>query len=186
MIAVNIKESIITHCKDQISKYNFGNRKTFNGTKAQQFIGIVGQCVVLDLFNLPLIDGTTGFDGGEDLNFLDLKIDVKTMIRKTNVKPNYVTNFVPQQKEYDTDAYILTSCNTETKTITIVGWMDKVNFINKSLLYYKGEKRYRDDNTHFVLKNDLYEIKNNLLYDVFNIDELKRNLYIYKSIKAFK
>ena len=180
MFKVQIKQSIIDHCRKQIQKYNFGKRHSGNGSKSEQYVGIVGQSVVSDMFNQPLIDGSTGSDGGEDLNYHNLIIDVKTMIRTTDVKSDYVSNFVAFQKEFNTDVYIFTSCNKIKKEITIVGWIDKQSLLLKSELFKKGSLRHRSNNTSFKLRNDMYEIQNNKLYEVDNIEQLKRQLILYR------
>ena len=43
---------------------------------------------------------------------------------------------------------------------------------NKSMFYEKGEKRYRDDGTFFILKTDTYEIYNYNLIDTKYINEI--------------
>ena len=94
MIIIKVSDRIIKHCQQQIDKYNFGQRSEANGTKEQQLTGIIGQSVIMEAFNMPLINGADGFDDGIDILYKDNKIDVKTMGRTTDVKPNYVNNFL--------------------------------------------------------------------------------------------
>jgi len=76
-----------------LTTHNFGHRYTANGNYEQQLTGIIGQSVVMEIFGLGFIDGSSGFDHGVDIYFEGLKIDVKTMGRTTDVKPNYTNNF---------------------------------------------------------------------------------------------
>ena len=85
-LKVKIKPEIISHCKNQIDKHNFGRRSKDNGNKSQQYIGIMGECVIKDMFGLRYIDGSSGCDGGVDLKHNGKTYDVKTMSRTTDVK----------------------------------------------------------------------------------------------------
>ena len=79
MYKIKISEEVLKHCRNQVEKYNFGNRREANGTQEQQFNGVVGQSVLMQLFNGGLVDGSTGFDNGIDIEFENHKIDIKTM-----------------------------------------------------------------------------------------------------------
>jgi len=68
-----------------LTTHNFGHRYTANGNYEQQLTGIIGQSVVMEIFGLGFIDGSSGFDHGVDIYFEGLKIDVKTMGRTTDV-----------------------------------------------------------------------------------------------------
>ena len=93
-LKVKIKPEIIEHCKKQIDKHNFGNRSKNNGNKNQQYIGIIGECVIKDMFGLRYVDGSSGFDGGYDLKYKGKRYDVKTMSRTTDVKDYYTNNLL--------------------------------------------------------------------------------------------
>ena len=64
-------------------------RSQANGTPVQQYTGILG-LHNLDLLGKDLINGEDGCDDGEDLNFKGLSVDVKTMGRTTDVRPDFV------------------------------------------------------------------------------------------------
>ena len=179
MIKVIIKDNIIEHCKTQIQKFNFGNRGVADGTKAQQLTGIIGESVVANLFGLPLIDGSGGFDYGEDLKYNNLVIDVKTMGRTTDVRPYYVNNFIGLQKKYKTDIYIFTSINQKTNELTVCGWIDKKLLFDKASFFPKGTFRFRSDKSKFKTFTDLYEISNKDLFQISSIDDLKKQLNKY-------
>ena len=80
-LKVKIKPEIISHCKNQIANHNFAKASKDNGDRKQQYIGIVGQSVIMDLFGLGYIDGKLGCDGGVDLRYEGKTYDVKTMTR---------------------------------------------------------------------------------------------------------
>ncbi|MBI4647922.1 MAG: hypothetical protein HY738_15360 [Bacteroidia bacterium] len=164
------------HCKNQISKFNFGQRGYADETKEQQLTGIIGECTLLDLFNLPWVDGSIGFDGGADF-VINLKvIDVKTMGRTTHVRPYYINNFVGLQRKYNTDAYIFCSLNKLTNVLSICGWLTKKELIEKAVFFPKGTERTRSDSTTFRTFTDLYEIKNSDLKNINSFEELKIQL----------
>lgn len=181
---IKINDNIIKHCLDLIEKVNFGKRNKANGTKAQQLVGILGQCVVQDLLGLGLIKPGTGFDGGFDIEYFaneerGLKIDVKTMTRTTDMRDYYVHNFVGLQKDYNNDVYIFCSYNKSNNELTICGWISKEKFLELSNFYPEGSTRTRADGTQFKTFADLYEIKNTDLNPINNIEELTNNLWLH-------
>jgi len=179
MFKVKVKNDIIAHCKEQLKKYNFGKRGYADGTPEQQLVGIIGQTVILDLFDLAWIDGGKGFDGGIDLVYNGISIDIKTMGRTTEVRSYYVNNFIALQKKYDVEAYIFASYNKIKKEITLVGWLPKQLFEDKADFFQKGAYRTRSDGTKFKTFSDLYEIKNSDLFDVKSINDLKKQINTY-------
>ena len=176
MFKIKVKEEIISHCRNQLLKYNFGQRNIANGTKEQQLTGIIGQCVVMDMFGQGYIDGSTGCDDGVDISILGHSIDVKTMGRTTDVKYNYVNNFIGLQLKFNTEIFIFCSYHKIKKELTICGWIPKEEFLTKASFFAKGTKRMRYDGTYFYTFADLYEIRNDELNDVFSVDELKNNI----------
>jgi len=115
MIKTIVPNEIIEHCKKQISLFNFGQRDRGNGNKEQQLTGIISESVIRKSFGLDIIDGANGFDGGWDILFNGLKIDVKTMGRTTEVKYNYTNNFMKLQENHIADVYIFCSYNKKSK-----------------------------------------------------------------------
>ena len=179
MFKVKVKEWVKAYCKDQIARYNFGMRSQANGTPEQQYTGILGQCTILDLLGKDLINGEDGCDDGEDLNFEGLSIDVKTMGRTTDVRPNFVNNFIALQMKFQTDLYIFCSLNKVTEELTICGWIPKSEFVQKANFYPEGTIRRRTDGTTFKTFADLYEIQNTELYDVSSIQDMFNKIHDY-------
>ena len=176
MFKVKVNQDIIEYCKNQVDKYNFGKRSSANGNKEQQLTGIIGQSVVMNLFGLGNVNGEDGFDDGVDILYNNKKIDVKTMGRKSDVKQNYTNNFLKLQDHYSTEIYIFCSYHKTKEELTICGWIDNTDFINRRRYYPKGTERKRFDGTTFETFADLYEIDNKDLNQVNNIDELKQQL----------
>ena len=176
MITLKVTDVILHHCKQQLEKHNFGKRFTANGTAVQQLTGIIGQSVVMSLFNQGLIDGNDGFDNGIDILYNNLKIDVKTMGRTTEVRLNYTNNFLKLQDYLATEIYIFCSYHKTKQEVTICGWIDKQNFIERRKFYPKGSIRKRFDQTSFTTFADLYEIDNNQLNAISSFKDLKMQL----------
>lgn len=176
MFRVKVSTDIIKYCKALLSKHNFGQRGIADGNYSEQLTGLIGQCTVLKLFDMPLMTGEKGFDGGEDLVFNGKIIDVKTMGRTTEVRDYYVNNFIGLQKDYKTDIYIFCSLNKKTNFLTVCGWVTKAELFERAKFYKKDSKRYRSDGTYFKTKADLYEINNTDLNQVNSLLGLKNKL----------
>lgn len=182
MFKIPVPSRIIDHCKNQISKYNFGQRRIANGTPEQQLTGIIGQCVIMQLFGLDLIDGSTGCDDGTDISYKGLSVDVKTMGRTTDVRTYYVNNFLALQIKFNTDLYIFCSLNKVNNELTVCGWLPKIEFKQKAKFYPQGTYRTRSDGSKFRTFADLYEIPNSELNNVDSFDELVISIQDYYRI----
>lgn len=176
MFDINISKEIKTHCEDLLKNHNFGNRGVSDGNASEQLTGLLGQNILHQLFGLPLMDGKGGFDNGEDINFNNLSIDVKTMGRKVTMKPFYVHNLIGLQEHYPTQVYIFCSYNKKTDVITVCGWVTKEQHRKRAKFYPKGTVRTRSDSTSFKTKADLYEIRNDALNAITDFEDLKRQL----------
>ena len=176
MFKVKVKSDILQHCQNQINNYNFGQRCVANGNREQQLTGIIGQCVIMEMFGQGYIDGSTGCDDGTDISVLGYSIDVKTMGRTTDVRSNYVNNFIALQLKFSTDIFIFCSYHKLKQEITVCGWIPKAEFLKKASFYPKGSTRTRFDGSTFQTFADLYEIKNELLNDVNSSTDLKEEI----------
>ena len=165
MYSVSIKDDIVSHCRNLLKSKNFGQRGIADGSASEQLRGIVGQSVVQDLLGLPLVEDTNGFDGGIDFTYKDKTYDVKTMGRNCEPKPYFVNNLIGMQDKYKVDRYIFCSLNRINMILTICGWIDKKEFLQKANFYLKDTIRTRSDNTTFATKTDFYEIQNTALND---------------------
>ena len=176
MITVSIDKNIIEHCRTIIDKTNFGQRGKADGNKVEQYIGIVGQSVIMDLLGMPLIEATGGPDGGIDFKYNNKTYDVKTMGRETYPQPHYVNNLIALQANYNVDRYIFCSINKLTVELTICGWINKIEFANSAIFYPEGTVRTRTDGTTFNTKAGLYEIKNSDLNQSRTLEEFINQL----------
>ena len=184
MFDVPVKKKILRHCEKELDLHNFGQRGVADGNRQQQMTGIVGQSVVADLFGLPLVDGSTGPDGGMDILYRDMKIDIKTMGRNVPVlnKPRYVNNFLSLQKHFPTDLYLFTSLNKATNVLTIIGWTTKQAMMRDADFHKKGQYRHRDDGSKFKTFADLYEIENQFLAYADSFRDLKYQLDLFNDL----
>ena len=172
MFDIKISERIKGHCVNELKKYNFGKRGHSNGTPEQQLRGIVAQSVVQDECGFPLIDGSAGFDGGEDMKIGDYVCDIKTMKRTVAPKRHYVGNFPKCQISYKTDVYIFTSTNVNNNILTVAGWIPKDEFLKKANIFQGGVMRDRTDGTEYKTPYDNYEIEyKHPSYMIFDIVE---------------
>lgn len=176
MFDITISKEIKTHCEYLMKHHNFGNRGIADGNYGEQLTGLIGQNTLQQLFDFPLMDGKGGFDNGEDINFNNISIDVKTMGRTVNMKTYYVHNLIGLQEHYPTQVYIFCSYNKKTNTLTICGWVTKEQHRKRAKFYPKGTVRTRSNTTTFNTKADLYEIRNDALNDVTNFEDLKQQL----------
>jgi len=176
MFKFKIDQNIKQQAKQLVSKYNFGKRSQANGTKEQQFVGIIGEIMIRDLFNAGQIDGSSGFDGGFDIKYNNKHIDVKTMGRTTDPKPEFVNNFIGLQLNHRADYFIFNSLNKKTNELTVCGWITKNDLLKLSKYYPKGSKRKRFDGTEFKTFADLYEIENRYLQKTNSPYELLKQL----------
>lgn len=168
MFKIKVSEAIIDHCKNQLQQFDFGKRGIADGSPEQQLTGIIGQSVVMHIFNQGLVDGSTGFDDGQDFIVNNKKIDVKTMGRQTDVRPFYTNNFIALQDKFNTDIYVFCSLNKNIQELTICGWITKPDFKNKRSFFKKGAIRTRSDGSTFETFADLYELD---MKDLNNVND---------------
>ena len=170
MIDIPIPKWLKLESYNTIIRNNFGNRGYADGNKEEQYTGILGQNVILNYYNKPLVVGGGGFDGGVDLVLNDKRVDVKCMGRNGAVKEGYTNNFIAAQDNYNTDIYLFCSINKKDSILTMCGWVTKDEFKDRRVFHEKGSLRFRKDGTAIKVKTDLYEIDNDMLNDVFYLD----------------
>jgi hypothetical protein len=171
LINIKLNKDIIDYSRKLVRNNNFGQRGKFDGTKSQQFLGIVAENTVREYYGFKLIEPTNHWDGGFDIDWNGHKTDIKTVIRTVEPKPNYVCNFYELQKHYVSTAFIFTSINTKDKILTICGWIEKYLFFQKAQKFETGSKRFRSNGTQFESTTNHYEIKIlDLKEPLFNFD----------------
>jgi hypothetical protein len=165
MMTLHVPEEIKTSVWNFVSNNNIGQRSKANGNKVQQYVGLLGEVVVKKYLGVDY-ELKSGFDGGFDLNYKGLKIDVKTMGRTVEPRENYVNNFIAYQEKFDCDAYVFCSLNKTNYNLTVCGWVTKKQLQERSKIYKEGTERTRADGSVFKLKAPTYEIKNNQLNNI--------------------
>jgi len=154
-LSSELKESVWNYVKEN----DLGKRYTANGSKQEQYVGMLGETAVKNHFKIKT-DPSEGFDGGYDFEYYGRKIDVKTMGRTVDPRPEFVNNFIAYQKNLQADTYIFTSLNKRTSELFILGWVTKDELLERGEKFKKGTERTRTDGTTFKLKAPTYEIKN--------------------------
>ncbi len=172
MFDVKISPEQIQYAEYQVNTYDFGQRFDGNGDKRMQRTGIIGQTVFADLIGAPRPNGADGFDGGSDYVINGKKIDIKTMTRKCPVKDFYVHNFVGYQAQFEVDYYIFASFNTSNDVLSICGYVDKDTLFERAEFFPIGTMRTRSDGTQFQTRAPLYEIRQDALFQVNDLDSL--------------
>jgi len=175
---------IVKHSEYLIDHFNFGKRFAANGSPEEQRTGVIGQNMVLRLLGYPLMDGSGGCDDGTDIDYGGMKVDIKTMGRDHDPKPDWVNNYIGYQMKFKTDVFIFCSFNKSSLRLTVCGYCPKDLFIKKASYYPQGTPRYRDDGSTFPSKAPLYEIKNSDIVDVQSIQDLIEGLDLTKKILA--
>tara|TARA_B100001093_G_C26348107_1_gene808976 strand:- start:113 stop:616 length:504 start_codon:yes stop_codon:yes gene_type:complete len=156
---IKLSTDFKTKVWEWVSKHQVGKRGKADGSKEEAYTGLLGELAVHKLFKKD-VQFSEGFDGGFDFEYNGLKIDVKTMGRSVDPKPDYVNNFIEYQKDFKCDAYIFCSLNKKTSELTICGWITKTDMLHKAKRFDEGTIRQRNDGTTFKLKAPTYELKN--------------------------
>lgn len=168
MITLNIPYDTKRTVWNFLKHNNVGNRGKADGNKEEQYVGLLGETMVKNYLGVDDVL-RNGFDGGYDIEFKGMKIDVKTMGRKVNPKLHYVNNFISYQSDFNCCAYIFCSINKLTSELTICGWLTKKQLFSRACLYKEGAIRTRSDGTTFKMKAPTYEIKNSMLNGIETI-----------------
>jgi hypothetical protein len=139
-----------------------------DGTLERQYAGFLAETVYRDMCNAAR-PRPKGFDHGVDFVIKGKKVDLKTQIRKVDVRNYYVNNLMASQVEgarYENDIYLFSSINKETDTFELIGWVSKKDvkeLKNGIQKFEKGKKRTRGDGTEFAVFADMYEVPNSAL-----------------------
>lgn len=142
-----------------VNTHTIGKRGKADGSKQEAYTGLLGEFAVHQIFKGYIV-WRDDFDGGFDFEHKGMKIDVKTMGRTVDPKPDFVNNFIAYQKNLKADAFIFCSLNKKTSELTICGWITKDDLLETADKFKKGDERERADGTTFKLKAPTYEIKN--------------------------
>ena len=172
MITLPIREETIIEATAYVDKRVIGKRKSFNGNRTNQVVGITGEFIIADLLGLERPKGY-GFDGGWDIQIGNKLIDVKTVGRTTNVRLDYHSNVIEAQMDFKATHFLFCSINKTERLFTICGFISKEDFKGKSKYYKKGEEFTRLNGDKLVLNASGYFIENKDLIQINSIEELK-------------
>lgn len=173
MIKLKVPEEAIREATRLVDSYNFGTRGHADGNRTNQVVGIVGELMIRQLLQMPPIE-PNGFDGGFDLHFRDRFIDVKTMGRTTDPRPDFINNVIASQIRYRATHFLFLSLNKRTRTLWICGGISKKDLLDKATFRAEGFMQTRSDGSQFKIRASMYEIMNkdlipiNSLGDFFN------------------
>jgi len=164
MFYIEPDKNVTEFTKAVVGETNFGNRGKADGSKEQQYVGILGENMLRDFVGVELNGGGGTHDGGFDIHWYGQKTDIKTVGRSTDPKPHFAVNFYPQQRNADVDRYIFTSLNAISKRLAVCGWMPKVDFFNAAEYLTAGAVRYQDNGKERTNKYAMYELPVGRLY----------------------
>lgn len=176
MFDVVVSQDVIEYARCLVARGDFGHRGRADGSREQQLTGLIGQTVVHDLFGVERPTYGERSDGGVDLVFAGIRMDVKTTGRNVRPQPHYVSSLLRVQVRSRAEALLFCSLNKRQRVLTICGWMGKGEFLKRANLYARGTLRVRDDGTSFVTKAAQYEMRNSDLNAADCLDALKRSL----------
>lgn len=177
MFTIPVNQGLIEYSKYLLRRADFGEGAMWRkGNPEEQLTGLIGESVIRNIFNKPLISPEDGCDEGFDLTINDYTYDVKTMGRIIDPRLEFVNNLIKDQVSRKTDRYIFCSLNKTTFNLTICGWIEKPIFLAKAKLYKKNERRYRTDGTFFETKADLLELENYDLNTSESLEAFKQQL----------
>ena len=145
-----------------------------NNTSFYRFIGSLGEVVFADVYGIPRhtrsFGAVDGQDYGDDfeieINGAKTIVDLKSMHRKNDkFYGNYVLNIpsiqVHKMKSL-TDVYFCISINKRNNDyfISFLGIISKKEILDgkTGILYKRGTKRIRGNDTYFTFIDDTYEI----------------------------
>src|SRR5579864_3516724 len=98
-----VQPKLLADIDGYLSTHNLGNRGFEDGERRKQLVGLLGEIVLIEKLTgvrINLQDRKDGYDGGFDFLHKGYRVDVKTMERKSFVRPEFVNNFYIMQVAY--------------------------------------------------------------------------------------
>jgi hypothetical protein len=164
-----------------VSRVNFGHRGAYDGSKEDQYMGMLVETIFADEMQLPRPDGSKGFDNGYDFEMRGVKVDIKTMGRNSDPLMMSIANIPSSQltENYQSELFVLASLNKQTRTLFFLGVLPKVE-IKKEWEHLKGEVRTKGNGEKIMMRVDNYEIPYKEIRPVNNW------LHLYSAIVNYK
>lgn len=168
-VQIPVQQSLVEYCKFCLLFLNFGQRGRFDGNNEQQLAGMIGESVVKKYLtgqHARFHESQGGFDGGFDIRFKGMLIDVKTMTRTVDVREYFVNNVVKYQLRYKANHFVFASYNKNKNVLEVCGHIDKSRLIECGERFVKGSTRKRSDGSLMIVKEDLIEVRNDQLNNI--------------------
>lgn len=152
MITVDLYDDMFVKAKHKSDLVGALNHSILAGQG--NLVGFLGEIIAHQYIGGEVADS---FD--YDIIRDGIRYDVKS--KKTNVVPkmNYECSVAAYQQNQDCDRYIFTRINPTQKTGWLLGWIDKDDFFENSVLIKKGET----DSFGWVAVETCYNMKVNQL-----------------------
>lgn len=163
--------------------YDFGlrfreNGKVKNGTKEEQYYGLLAQNIICKKFSQPLTDGSRGCDNGKDLVINNKVVDIKTMLRQVPCQPKFYTaNLLDSQRKYHTDYYLFCSFNTTSNTLEICGLLRKDDIEKYGRYYATGEVSHNNRGKEIPTYEPRWEIDYKHMIQINTLDDIVKNIF---------
>ena len=161
-----------------IQKKNYGNRSWGrNGTKEEQYQGLVVQYTILKLLGVNFSSNTNSeqkFDNGIDFTMLNCNLDVKSRSSRFDMQYMYVHNIMQSQLSYKTDFYILCNYNIKSNTVEVCGVVRKSDFAlyYRQFLHYAGERLKNNSGKEITVQQNMYCLPQYCVFDVNSLLDL--------------
>lgn len=166
---IPVENELIITIENYLQNHNLGNRGFEDGEPRKQKVGLIGELIVYKYLTgaYPnLQNRQDGFDGGYDIAFMGKLIDIKTMERKSYVRPNFVNNFYIIQEGHNADTIVFCSYHSVDNILEICGWLPKNELAKRGIYYTAGTRRIRTDGSSFTFRQNNYEVENKNLDDI--------------------
>lgn len=144
------------------------NGRTVYDRMESRLAGIVGEIVYQALF--PTAQKTPNRDIPYDFYYNGEKVDVKCKYRKVDPKNNFEASLFAYQlsgKFQTVDKYVFMSTKDDFSTVWICGYISKKSFMDKAILWKKGQtdptnnKTFHEDTfSLFYSQLNKYELRN--------------------------
>lgn len=144
------------------------NSKTVYDRMESRLAGIVGEIVYQALF--PNAKKTPDRDIPYDFYHDGKKVDVKCKYRTVDPKPSFEASFFAYQmsgKFQNVDKYVFMTTRDDFSIVWICGYISKSEFMNKSVLWRKGQtdptnnKTFHEDTLSlYYFQLNKYELRN--------------------------
>ena len=150
-------------------------RDNFAGDHVKRYAGLLAEVIIADAIGLER-RAPEGDDGGMDLEWANLRVDIKATVRNTPPRPEWPSNLrAAQALRAGTHAFIFCALHREARALTVMGFLEKRD-LQHGWYCKRGEKRTRTDGTRFTCHEDMYEVPTAAMTPIGTIQDLTREL----------